>query len=142
MVRHTFLAASSTPTINLRLNEVLYNVIRIQISWVQCPPIATNFDDFLYIVENNPLGQLESNGSSNIGGMAANPPRCFLTLPQASQTVTTTYNYGQYFVDKTYSNPFTLQEINLQVVDRNNVPVTFVPASPDLGIFFVVTTRD
>jgi len=142
MHRHTFLVRSATPDINMNINEVLRNVVRIDIGFVQCPAITANLDDFLYVVETDPNGQLESNGSSNVSGMSGNPPRCFLTLPAPSGVAPTTYTGGDFPITKPYTNPFNLQNIQLRVVNAQNQMVTFDAAGPDFGILFIVYTNE
>jgi hypothetical protein len=136
--RHTFLLESNTADLSLDLNTCLQGVERIEIGWVQCPAISSTLPDFLYVVESDPAGQLEGNGSANMGGMPGNPQRAFLTMPQPSSTVTTFYPGGTYPVDKRYTQPFALQTIRLRVVDAAGDPVTFGVGTPAFGIFFIV----
>lgn len=139
--RHTFLIRSSSADIDVNLNEVLRNVTRISIGFVQCPPVTANIDDFLYVTESGSSAILEGNGSSNLSGTPGNPSRCFITLPAPSATDTRTYTYGDYEIDKSYSTPFALTSIRLKVVNAAGELVTFDPTGPDFGILFICFTQ-
>jgi len=117
-IRRTVVSlASTTSVIDVTLNAVLLNCVKMEVQSIGVPTITGTVPPILYVTAANG-SPLTNSASALINGLGVVvPSNSLFALPNPSATVATTYIGSQYQFVKTYDNGISIQRIQLSLLN-------------------------